>query len=175
MAAQPVADGSLISAVRDALISNALPGELDGFTQEDREEAAEFVVDVGARRKPGELALEMKSIGGEVGKRRMRLAIVNDDMPFLVDSVAGAIAGRELGIHRLLHPVVKATRDDKGKLTAIGDGKPESIIYIELDRADARRRQELVEELRAVLTNVRNAVTDWRDMPAGHIIGAVSI
>ncbi|MCL6683576.1 NAD-glutamate dehydrogenase [Sphingomonas alba] len=166
MAAQPVVDGSLISAVRDALISNALPGELDGFSQEDRDEAAAFVVDVGAKRKAGELALQMKSIGGEVGKRRMRLAIVNDDMPFLVDSVAGAIAGRELGIHRLLHPVVKAQRDDKGNLIAIGEGQPESIIYIELDRADARRRQELVEELRAVLTNVRHAVADWREMLA---------
>ncbi|MFL6861249.1 MAG: NAD-glutamate dehydrogenase, partial [Sphingomicrobium sp.] len=89
-----------------------------------------------------------------------------DDMPFLVDSVAGAIAGRELAIHRLLHPVVKVERDSNGNLVAIGQGKPESIIYIELDRADARRRQELVEELRDVLTNVRHAVTDWREMLA---------
>ena len=128
MAAQPVVDGSLVNAVRDALISNALPGELDGFTQAEREEAAAFVVDVGAKRKPGELALQMKSIGGEAGKRRMRLAIVNDDMPFLVDSVAGAIAGRELAIHRLLHPVVKVERQANGGLVAIGQGKPESII-----------------------------------------------
>ena len=36
----------------------------------------------------------------------MRIGIVNDDMPFLVDSVANAIAARQLTIHRLLHPVV---------------------------------------------------------------------
>ena len=166
MAAQPVVDESLGHSVRDALVSNALPGELDGFTAEERDEAAAFVVEVGARRKPGDLAIKMKSIGGEAGKRRMRLAIVNDDMPFLVDSVAAAIAARGLGIHRLLHPVIKTRRDDKGHLLGFGEGLPESIIYIELDRADARRRQELVEELQEVLTAVRNAVADWRDMLA---------
>jgi glutamate dehydrogenase len=164
MAAQPVVDATLADTVRDALVSNALPGELDGFTAEEQAEAAAFVIEVGARRKPGELAIRMKSIGGEAGKRRMRLAIVNDDMPFLVDSVASAIAGRGLGIHRLLHPVLKVSRDDKCTLLRIGEGSAESIIYIELDRADARRRQELLEELQDVLSAVRNAVTDWRAM-----------
>jgi glutamate dehydrogenase len=154
MAAQPVVDESLVDALRDALVSNALPGELDGFTAEDRSEAAAFVAQVAARRKPNELALQMKSVGGEAGNRRMRLAIVNDDMPFLVDSVASGIASRGLGIHRLLHPVVKASRDEKGNLIHLGEGSPESIIYLELDRADARRRQELVEELREVLAAV---------------------
>ena len=166
MAAQPVVDDTLISAVRDALVSNALPGELDGFSAEDRHEAAAFVVEVGARRRPGEVALKMKSIGGEAGKRRMRLAIVNDDMPFLVDSVAAAIVARDLGIHRLLHPVIKVRRDEANRLAGIGEGNAESIIYIELDRCDARRRQELVGELEDVLANVRNAVSDWREMLA---------
>ena len=63
MAAQPVVDDSLTIPVRDALVSNALPGELDGFSVAERDEAAAFVVEVGLKRKPGELALRMKSIG----------------------------------------------------------------------------------------------------------------
>ena len=39
------------------------------------------------------------------------------------------------------------------------------MMYIELDRADARGRQELAEELRAVLADVRAAVRDWRAAP----------
>ena len=92
----------------------------------------------------------------------MRLVAINDDMPFLVDSVAAAIAAPGLAVHRLLHPIVPITRDGAGKLRQVGEGPPESIIYIELDRADARGRQELVRELQRVLADVRAAVGDWR-------------
>ena len=54
----------------------------------------------------------------------MRLAIVNDDMPFLVDSIAAAIAGRDIAIDRLIHPVVKVTRDAKGALTGVDETAP---------------------------------------------------
>src|SRR5262245_64800141 len=119
MAAQPVVDESLVGTVRDALVSNALPGELDGFSAADRDEAATFVVEVALKRRPGELALKVKSIGGEAGKRRMRLAIINDDMPFLVDSVAGAIDGFHIGIHRLLHTVIKVRRAESSKVVGM--------------------------------------------------------
>ena len=68
------------------------------------------------RRQPGELAIRLESTGGEAGRRRMRIAIINDDMPFLVDSIANAIAARHLTIHRLLHPVVCVDRDESGRL-----------------------------------------------------------
>jgi NAD-specific glutamate dehydrogenase len=82
----------------------------------------------------------------------MRIGIVNDDMPFLVDSVANAIAARQLTIHRLLHPVVCVERDDKGVLQDVeplcdDKSRRESMMYIELDRADARGRQELAAEI----------------------------
>ena len=118
---------------------------------------------------PANSPIRLESTGGEAGRRRMRLAIINDDMPFLVDSIANAIAARHLTIHRLLHPVVCVDRDDKGKLLALeplcGDEeRRESMMYIELDRADARGRQELVGELQAVLTDVRASVRDWRKL-----------
>ncbi len=40
------------------------------------------------------------------------------------------------------------------------------MMYIELDRADARGRRELVDDLHAVLTDVRAAVRDWPKMQA---------
>ena len=101
----------------------------------------------------------------------MRIAIVNDDMPFLVDSVANAIARRQLTIHRLLHPVVCVERDKNGKLLSVeplcGDvSKRESMMYIELDRTQARGRRELVEDLKAVLADVRASVRDWPKLQA---------
>jgi glutamate dehydrogenase len=158
-----------IDGLQQALLSDALPGELDGFTADEQVAAARFLADVAAQRRPGDLAIRLESTGGEAGRRRMRLAIINDDMPFLVDSVANAIAARHLTIHRLLHPVVCVERDAKGRLTSLGPlcddtERRESMMYIELDRADARGRKELVDELHAVLTDVRVAVADWRKL-----------
>src|SRR3546814_851194 len=92
-------------------------------------------------------------------------------MPFLVDSVAGAIASRGLIVHRLLHPVVCVERDEKGCLTSVGPlcdeaEKRESIMYLEIDRTDARGRQRLVGELHRVLADVRAAVFDWKALQA---------
>ena len=41
MAAQPVVDETLASIVREALVSNALPGELDGFSDQERDEVGQ--------------------------------------------------------------------------------------------------------------------------------------
>ena len=155
---------SVQSSLREALVRGALPGETLGFTDAERDEAAEFIAEVAATREPGKVAIRLQSMGGETGRRVMRLGIVNDDMPFLVDSIAAVIASHGLTVHRLLHPIVPATRSATGSLDTIGKGSLESIIYLELDRADARGRQELTAEVEAVLASVRAAVGDWPEM-----------
>jgi len=162
---------TLVDSLRKALTTNALPGETQGLSREAERDAAEFLASVAAQRKRGELALEIESTGGEAGKRRMRIGIVNDDMPFLVDSVANAVAARQLTIHRLLHPVVSVQRDSHGMLCEVelqctDKAHRESMMYLELDRADARGRQELAADLRRVLTDVRLAVRDWHKLQA---------
>ena len=161
----------LVSSIRKALTKNALPGEKEGLTQAAEQEAAEFLAAVGAQRKRGEVAISIESTGGEAGHRRMRIGIVNDDMPFLVDSVANVIAGRQLTIYRLLHPVVCVERDKAGRLLAVeplcGDKeRRESMMYIELERAHARARREIVDDLKSVLADVRAAVRDWPKLQA---------
>ncbi|MES2119609.1 MAG: NAD-glutamate dehydrogenase domain-containing protein [Pseudomonadota bacterium] len=156
----------LVDSIRKALTGNALPGETQGLTREAERDAAEFLAQVAARRKPGEIEVEVQSIGGEAGHRRMRIGIVNDDMPFLVDSVANAVARRQIAIHRLLHPVVCVSRDAKGVLCDIeplceDKSRRESMMYLELDRVDARERNELAADLKRVLNDVRLAVRDW--------------
>jgi glutamate dehydrogenase len=150
--------------IRTALTEGALPGETEGL---DLDAAARFVAETGLRRPPATASVKISSITGEAGgRRRMRLAIVNDDMPFLVDSVAGAIGAHGLAIDRLLHPIVAVRRDEAGVLTAIlpaGESgeRRESIIYMEVERADARVRRALEADIQAVLAEVRAAVVDW--------------
>ena len=71
----------------------------------------------------------METLGEGANGRYMRVAIINDDMPFLVDSIANALAAADIIIHRLLHPVLSVERDGNGHLKAILDN----------DAAGARR------------------------------------
>ncbi|MCA3255555.1 MAG: NAD-glutamate dehydrogenase [Alphaproteobacteria bacterium] len=147
-----------------ALFGAALPGELEGLTPDDAARIVEFVRDAAGTRAAGEPVVRLVPLEGAPGKRRMALAIVNDDMPFLVDSVSGALTAAGLRIDRLLHPVVRVARDAKGELKGVGEGSAESMIYVELERAPAKARTELVEALERVLADVRIAVADWPQM-----------
>jgi len=90
-------------------------------------------------------------------------------MPFLVDSIAATIAAQGLVIDRLVHPIVPVERDADGTLTALHKRKVESsetvkresMIFIEIARADARQARELERRLKVTLGDVSAAVTDW--------------
>ncbi|HKR25527.1 MAG TPA: NAD-glutamate dehydrogenase domain-containing protein, partial [Allosphingosinicella sp.] len=180
MVAGETANRRLLDALSGALCGRALPGELSDFSDEDCRAAAEFIADCAMRRAPGTAVVRLHSTGTRLGHRRMRIGIANDDMPFLVDSVAGAIAARGLIIHRLLHPVVCVRRDEDGRLTDVeplcdDKDRRESLMYIEVDRADARARTELLAELQRVLADVRLAVADWHAMQARMLADADKI
>jgi glutamate dehydrogenase len=156
-----------------ALIQGALPGEIQNFDKPAQKEAAAFLAQAAFQRRAQSPAIAIESIGAEDegGVRLMRLAVVNRDKPFLVDSIASTIASFGLAIERLLHPVVPVARDKDGRLTAMGkkagkDAVPESLIYVELERADAKDRRALVTALRDTLGDVRAAVRDWPKMQA---------
>jgi glutamate dehydrogenase len=158
----------LSQALAERLTKGALPGELQGFGPAEQQEAAAFLTATAERRESGTAAIALESMPGDGGARRMRLAIVNDDMPFLVDSIAAAIGAHDIPIDRIIHPVMPVTRDADGVLTGVADGAStrESMIYIETERADARIRRDLVDDLTASLADVRAAVKDWRAMQA---------
>jgi glutamate dehydrogenase len=92
------------------------------------------------------------------------LQIVNDDMPFLVDSVMMALAERGVGVHVMGHPVVKITRDRSGKLTVVGEGEIESMMHLEIDRQSATDAAAIEAAIRTVLADVRGIVEDWPTM-----------
>ena len=125
---------ALVAAFRES----ALPGENTGFDKKACEEAARYTLLCAQERQGSEASLLLESVSISQNHRHLRLAIVNDDMPFLVDSVCATIGGFGLTIERLIHPVVAVRRDAKGQLVEIAEqatsgDKCESIIYIELD------------------------------------------
>jgi glutamate dehydrogenase len=165
------ADVQIVDALAHELVAGAVPGEIIDFTDEQRIAAAEFLATSARRRPTGVAQVRVESSGGALGQRRMRIAVVNDDMPFLVDSVANALAARGLTVHRLLHPVVCVTRDDEGVLAKVeplceDKHRRESIMYLEVDRDDAKGRRRLAADIERVLADVRAVVTDWQAMQA---------
>lgn len=99
------------------------------------------------------------------------IEIVNDDMPFLVDSVTMEVNRHGLTLHLIIHPLVAVIRDGDGTLQGLAtatpspDARRESFIHVEVDRvADAGELQALAADLTRVLGDVRLAVTDWKAM-----------
>ena len=158
---------SLSRALAGRLTKGALPGELLGFGKTEQADAAQFVAVAAYNRPPGTATIALEPIAASDPRRRMRVAIVNDDMPFLVDSVAATIAAHGIAVDRIIHPVIPVSRDDRGALLAVDKGgTPESMIYIEMERADARERRALLAALEANLADVRAAVGDWGPLQA---------
>jgi glutamate dehydrogenase len=94
--------------------------------------------------------------------------IVNDDMPFLVDSVTAAIndGGREVRL--VIHPVLSVARDEKGGRIGLDPpaaGLRESWMQIEITREPhVAELGAIAGRLEAVLADVRSAVSDWQPM-----------
>jgi glutamate dehydrogenase len=130
--------------------------------------------DLAHQRVPGELRLRVADTpDGELTK----LEIVADDMPFLVDTVTATLASRGLSVHLLVHPLVVVRREPLGALVevhadvepddAIAGDMVESWMLLYVDRVrDAGSREDLLRDLRRVLTDVREAVEDWPKMRA---------
>ncbi|MEE8294545.1 MAG: hypothetical protein V3R64_02430, partial [Sphingomonadales bacterium] len=102
------------------------------------------------------------------------IEIINDDMPFLVDSITGGISNtRGLRIHTVNHPLFVVERDENGHRTKTvgtyfpekGKKKPkgrESIIFLEIDvQGTAEAQKELESFIYRILSDVRNSVDDW--------------
>ncbi|MBB3983448.1 glutamate dehydrogenase [Sphingobium fontiphilum] len=166
---QSNATDSIRTALADALARGALPGESEGFDEAARAAAADFLANAAATRQPGLPAIAIETLGEGAGGRFMRVALINEDMPFLVDSIGNLLAAQDIAIHRLLHPVLSVQRSANGALTAILDdeapgARRESMIYIETERVDAKARRALHAALEQTLADVRVAVSDWARM-----------
>src|SRR5580698_297365 len=103
------------------------------------------------------------------------IEMVNDDMPFLVDSIGLALAQRSLTIHFLAHPVFSVARDAAGVLRSIEERSPEtgrhrrleSFQHVEIDRVvDPALLASLCADIERGMRDVRVAFADWAKMRA---------
>ncbi|MDX2205626.1 MAG: NAD-glutamate dehydrogenase [Hyphomicrobiaceae bacterium] len=148
---------------------DALSGLEPAALAANAEAALAFVRD----RAPGRHKIALRPAPVATGPRGTLLEVVNDDMPFLLDSILGEIQARGLDVRLLLHPILAARRTPEGRLEAIapapGNGARvplESYICIGLPPLKPAAAEDLKAALSAILDEVRLAVSDWGAMRA---------
>ncbi|MGB4057917.1 MAG: NAD-glutamate dehydrogenase, partial [Alphaproteobacteria bacterium] len=100
--------------------------------------------------------------------RKTVIDLVNDDMAFLVDSVAAEINKQNLLIDLLLHPIIYVLYDNAGKLKDASETPKEgyarqSHIHIHIKQTLSDDQIKTLESgLRTVLEDVYTANRDWK-------------
>ena len=152
------------------LLEKAPAEDLAGYSAEDLHDLVAGRLVFLTDRKPGRSKVQVTNPDKPFGDVTL-IDILNDDMPFLVDSTIGLLTERGHDVRLALHPVLSVKRDGTGKLTGL-EAKPspdsqairESFLHIHLSRITAEEAQALDDDLKSVFADVRVAVLDWRAM-----------
>jgi glutamate dehydrogenase len=155
-----------------AFYANVAPDDLAGSVPEDLFSAALSAFNFAAKRTPG--TPKIRVFNPEVEEHGWKsphtiIDIVNDDMPFLVDSVTAELGRQDIAVHLVIHPIMRIERDASGKLLSLGkaDAPAESIMQLRVAQmASGARMEEIKARIAAVLEDVRAAVVDWQAMLA---------
>ncbi len=163
------AKGVTAAAFLERYYANVAAEDLADATVEDLYGGAIALWQFGRARKPGEAKVRVYNPRlAEHGwsSRHTVIEIVNDDMPFLVDSVTAEINRREITVHLVIHPIMPVKRDDKGVASAIAaDGAPESFMHVEIDEQGAPETLAALQaDVLRILADVRITVADWKAM-----------
>ncbi len=167
------ATGETVDALVKAFLAEALEDyDADETPDIDLEDLGALLAEAwttAAERKAGEPArIQVGPLHGAGGRATGfdRILIVQDDRPFLVDSVMGELAETGVSVRAMFHPIADVTRDGDGHRKA-GDGQTrESVIIVVMDPLPQERRDSLGEGLSTTLTDVAAATADHKAMRA---------
>ncbi|HWG79324.1 MAG TPA: NAD-glutamate dehydrogenase domain-containing protein, partial [Stellaceae bacterium] len=183
LATRRLGDGRAAAVARFVrrFYSHVPPEDILARAPEDLYGAALSLWRFAETRLPGRAKLRVIDPSAEHdGWRSPRpvVEIVNDDMPFLVDSITAALAGEGFTVHLVIHPILRVERDGEGRLAALIDdaagngngaavGLRESVMHVEIAAESAAARLDaLPAVLERVLGETRAAVMDWAAMRA---------
>jgi len=98
-----------------------------------------------------------------------QILLVNDNIPFLVDSATMACAEFGLTIRLISHPIIQIEGKDNKRVLIDkpqkGQTQAKSLIYIEVKHIEQKAQLEAFKTyLEKVFTQIRQAVGDWQPM-----------
>ncbi len=163
------AGGAMPQNFPEQLFGRVAPEDVMRYAPDDLAMLAAQAWDFLARRAPNvpKVRCDLVKLSASGGETAVTVVeIVNDDMPFLVDSAMGELGERGAAIRLVAHPVFGVERDAAGRLLDLkgpAAAQRESFIHIHLAPVlDESRRAEIVRALEIVLGEVRLAVEDWK-------------
>ena len=142
--AMAAAGGAAFARFTGQLYARVAPADLSSRPPEALLAAAQSLWELAAVRQPRRVNLRV--IEAPAPPRTI-VEIVNDDMPFLLDSVTMAISGEGLTLYLAVHPIMAVRRDAGGALLDVyppgtaPDGAAREIPHAARDRAGDRRRR----------------------------------
>lgn len=121
------------------------------------------------RRKPGEMLLsiqEMKDFSPvNADRAESIIAIVVDDMSFLVDSVVAAVSSFGVNVTGLFHPIVEGFRNSSGKWQPAGKKTiSESMILVTIPLLSKQQTRKLLAELKATVKDIKTINADFKNL-----------
>jgi glutamate dehydrogenase len=176
------ANGLSISALLRAYYRHAAAEDLLARNEVDLYGAVAHQLRSGTERPQGTAVVRIFTptvpVEGWSAGGHTVVEVVTDDMPFLVDSVTMALDQAGHSVHLVIHPQLVVRRDVAGHLQDVLDGDvaheqvdtsahdlgSESWMHLEIDRIPGEEMQTLTAQLEKVLSDVREAVEDWRKM-----------
>jgi len=138
--------------------------DLQGRSPDDLAATVSEHLALAELRPEGRAEVQVGASGG-----RGVVAVVVEDMPYLVDSVTAALRREGYDVHLVVHPVFDVTRDVTGRLQqvhAVPDAsnppRPEDVreSWMHLETDPVADVEALEAELHRVLSDVRAAVED---------------
>jgi glutamate dehydrogenase len=162
----------VLTEFAERLFSGAPYEDLASYAPAELAELATGTWKFTATRQPG--SQKVRVFNPEPADSRVTVVeVVNDNMPFLVDSAMAELQERGYEIRFVLHPIIAVERDGKGQPDGLpwhrappANARPARKLHpYSCGRIDSdAERRTAASELDAVFEEVRKVVADWRPM-----------
>ncbi|WP_011582734.1 MULTISPECIES: NAD-glutamate dehydrogenase [Chelativorans] len=167
---------SEVELLREILTARASEEDLASYKAAELDRAAALALAALNQHRPGESVVVVEPNPGieREGRAVTVVTVVNDNMPFLFDSVMGEITDDAPEPTLVTHPVFFVQHGKEGVTQVLGeaaqkparDASKVSLIQVHLPRLSADACERLEGRLSRTLAQVRAAVADWKPMLA---------
>ncbi|QPC85868.1 NAD-glutamate dehydrogenase [Mesorhizobium sp. NBSH29] len=176
------ADKTPTGSFAEILLARAPAEDIATYDAHVLEQAADYARKALAGHRKGESVVAIDAAAGveRAGRPVTIITIVNDNMPFLFDSILGEITDTAGQPTFVAHPVVLVKHSKSGVEEVLGDasnaksgGDRVSVIQAHVEALSADQTEALKTRLSRILSQVRAAVADWKPM-LGRLEQAIS-